>query len=80
MVKVTVFNNKAVTKHPAVWLVRNGKVKMEIYQYIYKNYDELMNGINLPCTRLKHNEMVDSITYVPYMLGVRKIKTIKKKK
>lgn len=58
--------------HPATWLVADGHPRMEIYRYVYRNYDELVAAIPLPRKRL--TMPVDAIAYVAIMLRLRRVK------
>ncbi len=67
--------------HSGVWLVKEGKIKMEIYERNYANYDELIAAIPLPHVR-SHPSYIFHWKYLPYMYGKKKVKTrqIKPKK
>ncbi len=64
-----------------VWLVKKGKVKMEIYKNAYENYDELIAAINLPHVRSNPTFMSIGESSL-YIHGKKKVKTrqIKPKK
>ncbi len=67
--------------NPGVWLVKEGKIKMEIYKRNYDNYDELIATIPLPHVR-SHPSYIHYWKYLPYVYGKKKVKTrqIKPKK
>lgn len=67
---VRVYGNHVL--HPATWLVANGHPCVEIYRYVYRNYDELAAAIPLPRKRV--TKPVDAIDYVALMLRLRQVK------
>ncbi len=59
---------------PMIWLVKKGKLKMEISPQIYKNYDELIDAINLPKYYMRY-KYVYNLEYLFYILGIKKVQT-----
>ncbi len=75
-VELTFHSRYSSVDYHGVWLVQKGKVKIEIYQHVYENYEELIAAIPLPHVRSSPKYMYDW-ECIPYIHGKKKVKTRK---
>jgi len=56
-----------------IWLIKNGKVRYEMYGNTFRNLHELGNAIRLPKYNIK--KPVHPFTLTAYQIGMKRVKT-----
>ena len=55
-----------------IWLVKDGKLRLEMYSDVFSNLEELGKAIKLPSNKI--DEPILSLTLIAYQIGLKRVK------